>query len=466
MSETVARSAVEVAHTTPVLRTLTITVPKGLIDEVYARELSGLVRDAVLPGFRKGKAPARMVEQRFGKSLAEQSKREAAVNEAEAHLAALKLPVVGRPRLFLEQAETLDGGDVRFRVETEVLPEIGDIDFAGLAVTLPETAVEEADINAELDRLRGEKAVLAPKTDDGATVAAGDRIVVDVKATAADGTVLDYLSGDEKSFFVGKGELPGDLDARITGLGPGTHTFEIATKAEDHPSAPEGTTVTVQVTIKLIEARILPALDDEFARDLGEFDTLEALKTSIRERLAAERRRLIDTIRENELVLALAARCAIEVPPTLVAMQAQEEARSYVAQMTGTPPDKLPARMQGLIPQLAGAFRDRATTSVRTSLLVEHIGRTLNIETGDDDLEAFYAKRSEESKNPLPKIRAIYARNPQMLTELKQRLRNDKIIARIAETAVVTTVPWRDWQPSGSRVAAESAEAPAPDDAT
>ncbi|MFC1416509.1 trigger factor [Streptacidiphilus cavernicola] len=273
------KSAVETLNPTRVR--LTVEVPfeelKPSLDAAYKK----INQQVTVPGFRKGKIPARVIDQRFGRAVV----LEEAVNDAlpRFYTQAVdenKVDVLGQPDIDgLEGVEKIaDGGDLKFTAEVDVRPEITLPDFTGIEVEVDPITVTDEDVEEKLNELRDRFASL--KTVERAA-AEGDVVVVDLEAKV-DGEVPEDGTATGVSYEIGSGKLLDGIDEALTGLeAGGTATFTTELKG----GSAEGKDSEVTVSLTTVQEKELPALDDDFAQLASEFDTLDELKEDSRKRL-------------------------------------------------------------------------------------------------------------------------------------------------------------------------------------
>ena len=256
---------------------LTVEVPfeelKPSLDAAY-RKIGSQVTS---PGFRKGKVPPRVIDQRFGRATV----LDEAVNDAlpkfygEA-LEANDVSPLGQPEVDVTSFE--DGQQLTFTAEVDVRPEFDLPDYDGLKVTVDDADVSDAEVDEQLDGLRERFATL---TGVDRAAADGDFVSIDLSASVA-GEAVDDLTAKGLSYQVGQGSLLDGLDEAITGLAAGEKAdFPTTLVGGDH--AGEEATVTVEV--KSVKERELPELDDDFAQTASEFDTLDELRADVRTRV-------------------------------------------------------------------------------------------------------------------------------------------------------------------------------------
>jgi trigger factor len=267
------KSAVETLNPTRVK--LTVEVPfdelKPSMDEAY-KSIGSQVQ---VPGFRKGKVPPRIIDQRFGRAAVLQE----AVNDALPKMYAKaaeesEIRPLGQPEVEVtEIPDPTSGGDLKFTVEVDVRPQLELPDYSSLAVSVDDVEVSDEDVDARLDQLRERFGTLVGVDR---AVADGDFVSIDIAATIGD-EEIDSAKGI--SYQVGAGTMLDGLDEALTGANAGdTRTFTAPLAGGDHA----GEDAEVTVTVQAVKERELPELDDEFAQLASEFDTLEELRADAR----------------------------------------------------------------------------------------------------------------------------------------------------------------------------------------
>jgi trigger factor len=298
---------------------LTVEVPfeelAPSLDAAY-RKIGGQV---TIPGFRKGKVPPRVIDQRFGRAVV----LEEAVNEALPGLYGKAVEendvqAIGQPEV--DVTELADGERLVFTAEVDVRPDFELPDYDGLEVTVDDAEVSDADIDEQLEGLRERFATL---TGVDRAAADGDFVSMDLSATVG-GEAVDELTAKGLSYQVGSGSLLDGLDEAVTGLSVGeTRDFPTTLVGGDH--AGEEATVTVEV--KSVKERELPELDDDFAQTASEFDTLEELRDDVRGRIGQMKSVQQGVQARDKVLEALLAKVDIPLPENVI--KAEIDSRNH-----------------------------------------------------------------------------------------------------------------------------------------
>jgi trigger factor len=305
------KSSVETLDPTRVR--LTVEVPfdelKPSVDSAYRR----IAAQITIPGFRKGRVPAVVIDQRVGRAVV----LEEAVNEylPKAYSEAVdehKVKPLGQPDLDVTPVQ--DGGDLTFTAEVDVRPEIELPDYTGIPVTVDDAEVTDADVEQQLSSLQGRFATL---TTVERPVAAGDYVSIDLSASH-DGEPIEDASAGGLSYEVGSGQLLDGLDDAILGLSAGESAdFSAPLQAGDHTDHD----VDVHVTVQSVRERSLPGLDDDFAQLASEFDTLDELKDDLRRRLVSVKLLSQGVQARDKVLEALLERVDVPLPDRLIQAQ-------------------------------------------------------------------------------------------------------------------------------------------------
>ena len=307
----------DVEHLSPTSVRLAVEVPfdelSGEMEGAFAR----IARQVSIPGFRKGKVPARVIEQRVGREAVLQE----AVNDAlpRVYQEALRehdLIPVGRPEV--EITEVADGERLAFTAEVEIRPTFTLPELAGIRVEVPTAQPSESDVDGQLDGLRGRFATL---TDVDRAAGDGDVLLIDISGTTQEGDPVDDLLGTALSYQVGSdGLLPG-ADAVLVGARAGeTVTLDFTPSNGDWAGVP----LIVSIAVTAVRERTLPPLDDAFAQLASEFDSVEELRADVRRRLERIARLEQGTAARSRLHEQLVKDVEMPLPVSFVAAQVAE----------------------------------------------------------------------------------------------------------------------------------------------
>ena len=383
---------------------IVVEIDKAEFEQALNKAYAKCRKDIMLPGFRKGKAPRKMVESMYGATVF----YEDAVNEIfpDIYTKAIveqELKAVGSPSV--SNMDTPDEGGVVLTIETELYPEVTLGQYKGLEVPKHEVKVEESEVDAEVNRMAERNARI--ETVDRAA-ANGDTVVIDFEGFVDDqpfqgGKAEDY------SLTLGSGSfIPGFEDA-LVGAVAGEERDVNVTFPEDY-SAKElaGKPAVFKCKVHEVKESIKPELDDEFAKDVSEFDTLDALKDDIRTRFTKSRTEQNDRAFESAAVQMAAANMTCNIPACMIDEQVdhQIEQFAYQLQSQGMKMEDYVKMVGGDLSSLRASMRPMAEQTVRSDILLSEIAHAENLEVTDEEVEEELKKLAEQYQMELDKVKA------------------------------------------------------------
>ena len=381
-----------------------VEIDKAEFEQALNKAYAKCRKDIMLPGFRKGKAPRKMVESMYGATVF----YEDAVNEIfpDIYTKAIveqELKAVGSPSV--SNMDTPDKGGVVLTIETELYPEVTLGQYKGLEVPKREVKVEESEVDAEVNRMAERNARI--ETVDRAA-ANGDTVVIDFEGFVDDkpfqgGKAEDY------SLTLGSGSfIPGFEDA-LVGAVAGEERDVNVTFPEDY-SAKElaGKPAVFKCKVHEVKESIKPELDDEFAKDVSEFDTLDALKDDIRTRFTKSRTEQNERAFESAAVQMAAANMTCNIPACMIDEQVdhQIEQFAYQLQSQGMKMEDYVKMVGGDLSSLRASMRPMAEQTVRSDILLSEITHAENLEVTDEEVEEELKKLAEQYQMELDKVKA------------------------------------------------------------
>jgi trigger factor len=412
-------------------------VRKALTFEVEAERVQAeidtrardLARKVKLPGFRPGKVPVEVVKRRFKDEILGEA-AEAIVNKVVFdELDGRGLKPLAPPKV--EEVKLEEGQPMSFKAVFETLPLIELPDWKGLRVTAKGPAVAEEDVDKEVDRLREEAARYDP-VDEARPTQSGDYVLLDLAWKPVDGGKGGH---DENALIeIGNAGNHADMNKGLEGLSLGeTRDIEVAWGADAAPQI-AGKTVRYTVTLKGIKKKVVPAADDEFAKDLGEFDSLGALRDRIRQQLQAAEERRADRETKGALVEALVAKADFEVPEALVErhMTARTENLARGLAHQGIDPRKLSVNWR----DYRESTRDDSVKAAKADVLLDEIARREGLEALDAEVETEIARIAERVGKSREALRAQLAKEGD-LAALASRIREEKTLDLLRSNASI-----------------------------
>lgn len=404
--------------------------------EQYAKALDASFKKNAsklnIPGFRKGKAPKSIVYKMVGESYF----YEDAINSSygDAYEEALKesgLEAVAYPEVELKD---VDGSQYTFIAKVTVKPEVKLGEYKGLKVERESDKVTDADVENELNAMADRNARMG-EAPEGAKAELGDTAVIDYEGFVGD-VAFEGGKGEDHPLTLGSGQFIPGFEEGVVGHKAGeSFDVKVTFPTEYHSEELAGKDATFKVTIKELKRKELPALDDEFAKDVSEFDTLEELKKDLTEKMAVEKKDQADSKMENDLLEQAVKNMTVEIPTVMFEEKAQDmvEEFGYRLRTQGMDMDMY-MKYTGTTPEaLTAQFMSQAEAQVRTTLLLEKIADAEKIEITEEDINGEYDRMVKDYGMELDKVKAIVP-----VEEIKRQLTIQKAAKVITDSAVVT----------------------------
>jgi trigger factor len=408
-------------------RRLAVEAPVDLVQKEWERAYGRVQKQARLPGFRKGHVPRSLVKLHFADDVRREVAEHLIPDVYRQALTEARIDPVNEPDL--QEVKLEENAPLSFVAVVEVKPAITLGDYKGLDVHHAPPAVSDDDVTRTIEQMREQQAEFRSVER---TAAEGDLVIVDY-TLAPD--AHDPTTANGYHFVVGSGSVMPEIDAAAVGMRAGDKK-EIALQfPDDHRmEALRGKGGRASLAIKEVKEKILPALDDDFAKSLGQFDTLDALRAEVRTQLEA--RREVDQRRELEdkLVEDALKRHQFTVPDAMVMRQIAhqvEHARERLRRQ-GVDPDAVQWDYQKLI----GELRPAAEQAVRRALLLEAIAAKEELAVADGDLEAEVEKIAKASQRPAPAVRRMMEKSGD-LESLRHGLRERKTLDFLIQHASI-----------------------------
>jgi trigger factor len=423
---------IQVEDLTEIKKKITFEVPQQKVLEMLDAEYRDLKKNVQIKGFRKGKVPLEIVRGYFRTKVESDIARKIIEETFQPGLDEKKIVPVSVIKIDPETVEA--GKPFKYTAEIEVPPPIEVKDYKGLTLKKYIREVNEKDVEQRIQTLRERNATLKPIPDTRG-VAEGDHLVVDIKAES-EGAVIPALTVTDYHMELGRNFYLPDFDTKLEGLKPDESKELTISLPEDFPRKDlAGKTASFEVRVKEAKERILPEPDDDFAKDLGEFETLAALKEEIRKDL---QRSLDDRSQkevENQIIDALIEKNDFEVPESMVESQIDNFLHQSMRNLAahGIDPKRFPAPTEAQREQV----RPSAVRIVKAGLILKAVCEQENIEISDEELEAGIATRAEQME-----VSADYLKDQleegKMLGELRETLLQEKVYKMIQDEAEVT----------------------------
>ena len=408
--------------------TIVVEIDKELMESGVNKAYMKARKNIMIPGFRKGKAPRKMIESMYGahvfyedglEEIFPQVYQFAVVNQG--------IKAVGRPSL--NDMQISEDNIVTLTISTEVYPEVTLGEYKGLEVEKAEVSVSDEQVQAELDRMA--ENVASTETVERAAEM-GDTANIDFEGFD-NGVPFEGGKGDNFDLKLGSGQFVPGFEEQIVGMTAGEEKDIDITFPEDYHKELAGKAVVFHVKLNKVTVTTVPAQDDEFAKDVSEFDTLEELKNDIRAKALEKAQKQTDSAFEQAAVDKAAENTTVDMPKGLVEAELdnQMERFAYQLQMSGYSMDQYAKMMGGDVSTMRNAFRPTAEKQAKVNVTLEKIVEVEGISATDEEIEAEYQELAANYQLELEKVKDMVP-----VEEIKSGLTTRKAIKVIVDNAV------------------------------
>ena len=408
--------------------------------EVSAEELDKAMQNAYLkargkisiPGLRKGKAPRKMIEQMYGKGIFLEDAANALIPEHYSKaLEECDLEIVSQPEIDVTQAEP--GKAFIFTAEVAVKPEVTLGEYKGVEVPKSETEVTDEDIDAEIKKEQEKNSRTVTVEDRGAEN--GDITTIDFEGFV-DGVAFEGGKGTDYPLTLGSGSFIPGFEDQLVGAKAGDHVEVNVTFPEEYQAAElAGKAAVFQCDVKKVETKELPELDDDFAQDVSEFDTLAEYREDVKKNLTEKKEKEARAAKENAAVDKAIENAEMEIPDAMLNTQVRQMMNDFASRMqsqgltmeqyfqfTGMTAEKMQEEM-----------KPQALKRIQTRLVLEKIAETENIEVSEDEVNEEISKMAEMYKMEADKLKELLG--DRELEQMKKDMAVQKAVTLVADEA-------------------------------
>jgi trigger factor len=424
---------VQVNKLSPVLIEFDVEVAADRVSSEIEKAFTAVAKNARIRGFRPGKAPRGVLKSMFGARIAADVAQRLVDETFPQAVSSQNVQPVSSPAIEPQSVE--DKKPFSYKARFEIVPAIESVKYDGLAAKRPKVAVKDEQINEQLERLRREHSTLEPPKTERAA-AKGDVVTIDF-SIEVDGKVIEDAGATDFPAELGAGVLLVAIEEALVGKKPGDVAEAKHEMPAQHPHPKlKGKAATFKLTLKDIKERVLPDLDDEFAKDLGEFATLEDLKKDITARIEKQLKESSDNAVAEQLVVELVRANPIPLPPSLVERQMQLTQQEIMSQ----------ARRQGQSPaglgdELRQKVQADSEVKVCAGLLMAEIAKKEQIKIGEAEIEEGLVELAEQSGKNVAKLRAEYRDQKKREMLIGMILENKVLDIIEAKAQIVDDVP-------------------------
>ena len=385
-----------------------------------------------IPGFRKGKAPIKMVEKQYGVQIFyEDAFNEVAPIAMEEAVKENNLEVVSRPEIDIKQMEK--GKDLIFTATVQTKPEVKLGKYKGIEIKKIEYKVEDKDIEHELGHMQERNARLV--TVEDRPVQKDDTAVIDFEGFV-DGIAFEGGKAENHELVIGSNTFIPGFEDQIIGMKTGEEK-DINVKFPDEYFSKDlaGKDATFKVKLNEIKVKEMPNLDDEFAKDVSEFDTLEELKKSIQEKLEEENKTREKHETEDNAIQAVCDGVEVEIPNGMIEMEIDNAVRDIETRLSyqGMKLEQYLQMMGKTMSEFRKEYEEQAQKSVKTRLVLEAVAQDAKIEVTEEEINAKLKEMAEKYNKKEDELKD----NEQLKNYIKENLKAEKTVNYIVENAKI-----------------------------
>ncbi len=405
---------------------LTIEVGAAEFEAAVEKAYQKMRRKINVPGFRPGKAPRKMIERMYGAEVFFEEAINIAFPEAyEAAVEQEKLQVVGYPAVEMVGEVTKDG--FTFKATAPVYPEVTLGEYKGLKAEKPEVKVTAADVDERLKTLADRNTRLVSVDREAKS---GDTAVIDFEGFL-NGKPFEGGKGENHNLELGSGSFVPGFEDQVIGMKAGEEKDINITFPENYHEDLAGKAVVFKVKVHEVKEKEVPEMDDEFAKDVSEFDTLKDLKADLKKKITEERQKDADRVFEENLMNQVAENITADIPDVMVENQARQYLDNFKAQISRQFPYEEYKKMTGMDDEkLLADAKEPALRQVKMDLAVAAIIKAENIEASDEDVEAEYKKMAEQFGMDVDMVKKYLVKE-----QVQDQLLSQKAVAVVVDSA-------------------------------
>ncbi|MEO5896136.1 MAG: trigger factor [Vicinamibacterales bacterium] len=383
-------------------KNLVVEIPSDIVDSEIDKIARDYSKAARIPGFRPGKVPAKVVRQRFRDQILHDVAHGLIPRAVDEALRERGVEPVDTPDI--KDVVVEEGQPLKFTASFETVPPIDPGDYSTITLASKQPVVEEAAVEQALAQLQERGARYEPVEERG--IEHGDSVQLDLERTAiAESGEAQTDRHEGVSVDIGGSANPPGFDDALAGLNPGDRkSFDVEYPEDYAINELAGTTVKYDAAVKTVRKRVVPALDDEFAKDLGDFENLDALKARVRGDLEHEMMHENERETRGDLLKQLAARVMVEVPPSLIDREVDRRVEEFVRRLIDQKVDPMQTDINW--EEFRDKQREAAAEAVKSALVLDEVARRESISANDADVDEEIARFAERAGRTPAAVRA------------------------------------------------------------
>jgi trigger factor len=410
-------------------RELVLDIPAEEVSKAYRTVVGNYRKYAKIPGFRAGKVPETVVKRRYANDIRKDVIDGLLPERFNKSVAELGVRPVGQPQVTELTVE--DGAPLHVKAVFEFIPAFSIEGYQSVTVDKPPVEITEEEFQAELMQLRESRATVEP-VEEGRALVDGDWAQITYKGQIDGESDAAPIAGEDTLVEIGGKDTVAAFSTALRGAKPGQELkAEVIYPADYAEAKLAGKTVAYDVEVKAIKKRTLPELDDDFARELGAYESFSDLQERVREHLSARKRRGVEGETKDRLFAALTERYPFPVPETMVQEQIDARLERGLRALAAQGMDTEQMRKLDFA-RLRAAQRESAAAEVKTFILLDRIAQEENITISDEELERELQLAALQSREPLDVLKARLTEDGG-LARIREQLRREKTASVLYE---------------------------------
>ena len=414
---------------------LSFDVDSAKFDEAMGKAYLKVRNQVTIPGFRKGKAPRKMIENMYGEGVFYDEAFELIFDEVYGPAVdENKIEVVDRPEIEIQEIGA--GKNLKFTCEVFVKPDVTLGEYKGVSVKKETTVVSDVEVDARVEEERNKQATEIQVEDRA--VAEGDTVNLDYAGTV-DGVAFAGGTAQDQTLKIGSGSFIPGFEEQMIGMNIGEEKdLQVTFPEKYHAEELAGKAAVFHVKVNSITETQLPALDDDFAKDISEFDTLEEYKADIRAKLEAQAAEKDNNNFTNAVIEKVLENATVEIPAVMIDRQVNYMLQdiAYRLSMSGISLEDYCKFSGSDIDSMRESYKPEAENRVKMQLVIEAVGKAENVACTDEELEADVAAYAEQNNTSVEEFKKQLAESD--YDYLRDRKTAEKTIALIVDNAVFT----------------------------
>ena len=413
---------------------LEIEVDAATLEEGLEKAYRKVVKQVNIPGFRKGKVPREFLEAHFGKEILYEDALEFVVPDVlEQALTDLKIDPIAQPELDIGDIQA--GQPLLIKVKVAVKPEVVLGQLEGLEVTIPSMPITDQDVEQRLEDMRSRYARLVEKNEEPSAI--GDTVTIDFVGSI-DGVPFEGGTSEDYQLELGSNTFIPGFEEQLVGLRVGeSKDVKVPFPATYHAEDLAGKDAVFQTTIKKIEHRELRLLDDEFAQEISDFDTIAALRDDVRDNLVKANEYRLDGIKRKEVLARAVEQCSIDVPPAVVDMQFQTLLSQFEQRMTnqGIALDQYFQMTNSNLNEFRQDMLPEAERTAKANFMLEKIIEEKDYELTDEEVDQQIQEIAQQMGVDIDQARQNLEG---VMDKVRFNMKVDKAIQYLIDHAIIT----------------------------